>query len=486
VLRSGGGPELLRVTKYEIVRFTRGRGLDIGRGPFKAYPHFVGVREEGDKTLNPLEAADFSCPSFKAGLEAFDDATLDFVFAWGDDLGIEDEWVERILKDCGTYIRAGWKVQPTDKEAGVPWITFNRWLGGQWLVIDMSRPEGKTACVCRYGAMGDMLQVSSILPQLKKDGYHVTVMCHPDGKVVLENDPNIDEFLVQDRDQVPNGELLPYWDAVSKKFDRWININGTCEGPLLAVPGRENHRFPDSVRRKYMNLNYLEFMAEVAELPYVPGLHFYPTAEEESAAAGRIKSFEGVLNKSFVIGQKFIQPYVIMWVLSGSSVHKFWPHQDAVIARIMLEIPNACIMFVGDNACKMLEAGWENEQRIQCLSGELSIRETLALAQQCQLVVGPETGILNGVSFESMAKVVFLSHSTEQNLTRDWVNTEGLHSTTTPCYPCHRLHYNRDFCPEDAETGAAQCQKDLHPSTVWEAIQRAYTGWGTLRSLMQA
>ena len=486
MLRSGGGPELLQLVKANIVRFTRGRGLDIGVGPFKAFPHFVGVREEGDKTLNPGEAADFSCKSFEEGLAQFDDASLDFVFAWGD-VTIGDEWVQRILKNDGVYIQAKWShVEFPEEEQPKVMVQFRRLHGGQWHDIDLSRRKGKTVCVCRYGAMGDMLQLSSVLPQLKREGYHVTVMCHPDGAAILSEDPCVDEFWIQDRDQVPNQELLFYWDVISKQFDRFINLNATCEGPLLAVPGRENHRWPDAVRRKYMDVNYLEFMAEVAELPFHPEHFFYPTKGEEALAELKINAFEDVLNKDFVLGKKFIEPFVILWALSGSGVHKFYPHQDAVVARIMLEIPNACIVFAGDHACKILEQGWENEKRIQCLSGELTVRETLALAQKCQLVIGPETGVLNGMAHENMAKIVFLSHSTANNLTRDWVNTEALHSTTTKCYPCHRLHHNREFCPEDPETGAAQCQADLPPSTVWDAVQRAYVGHGVVKRLMTA
>jgi hypothetical protein len=88
------------------------------------------------------------------------------------------------------------------------------------------------------------------------------------------------------------------------------------------------------------------------------------------------------------------------------------------------------------------------------------------------------------VAFDSMAKIVFLSHSSEENLTRDWANTEALHSTTTPCYPCHRMHLNHDFCPQDQETGAAMCQADLSAAVVWDAVQRAYVGWGTVKSLL--
>ena len=36
------GNEAAKV-KYEIVEFTRGSGLDLGCGPFKLYPHFIGV-----------------------------------------------------------------------------------------------------------------------------------------------------------------------------------------------------------------------------------------------------------------------------------------------------------------------------------------------------------------------------------------------------------------------------------------------------------
>jgi predicted SAM-dependent methyltransferase len=36
------GNEAAKV-KYEVVEYTRGRGLDLGCGPFKLYSHFTGV-----------------------------------------------------------------------------------------------------------------------------------------------------------------------------------------------------------------------------------------------------------------------------------------------------------------------------------------------------------------------------------------------------------------------------------------------------------
>ena len=118
----------------------------------------------------------------------------------------------------------------------------------------------------------------------------------------------------------------------------------------------------------------------------------------------------------------------------------------------------------------MLELGWENEPRVKCLSGEIGIRETLALAQVADVVIGPETGVINAVAFEQNRKVVLLSHSSVENLTKHWVNTVSVKPVDVACYPCHRLHFDRSFCPQDEETGAAVCQRSIHPAVVFEAI----------------
>jgi ADP-heptose:LPS heptosyltransferase len=120
----------------------------------------------------------------------------------------------------------------------------------------------------------------------------------------------------------------------------------------------------------------------------------------------------------------------------------------------------------------MLELGWENEPRVVCLSGEINIRQTLALARECDAVIGGETGVLNAVAFEpDVRKVVLLSHSSRENLTKHWLNAAAIEPVSTACYPCHRLHYDRRFCPEDPDTGASVCQRSIHPDTVFNALE---------------
>jgi ADP-heptose:LPS heptosyltransferase len=299
-----------------------------------------------------------------------------------------------------------------------------------------------------------MLQVATILPRLKEQGYHVTVMTTPKGKDIIAHDPNVDDWYIQDKDQVPNNELPYFWREQATRFDKFINLSESIEGTLLGIPGRPNHGWPHEVRHRRLNLNYFDWTAELAGVEFKPVKQFYPTDKEKQAA-------DLLTSKA---------PFTVVWSLSGSSHHKFYPHMDAVIARIMLEWPDAQVIMVGDDACRFLEQGWDKEPRVVELSGEIAIRDTLALAQAADVVIGPETGVLNSVAHEPNAKIVMLSHSSKKNLTQHWYNTASLTPTGCACYPCHRLHYTREFCPGDTESMAAECMDKIEPAAVWEAL----------------
>jgi ADP-heptose:LPS heptosyltransferase len=325
----------------------------------------------------------------------------------------------------------------------------------------------KTACVVRYGAFGDLMQASSVWAGLKKQGYHVTVFTSPPGSDVITNDPNIDNLVLFDKDQVPNGNLSDFWNWQKKKFDKWVNLSESVEGTLLAMSGRMPALYPPQVRHALMNRNYVEFQHAIAEISYEFNARFYPTQEEVRwAKRERDKLGTGP---------------VVVWSLAGSSVHKTWAGLDHAMASILIEFPTARIVLTGGHDCVILEAGWENEPRVLRRSGVWTIRETLSFAQRADLVIGPETGVLNAMACEPMAKLVFLSHSTHENLTRDWTNTTPLWSQNTRCAgrgdnaapACHMLHYGWSNCTRDDETGTAQCQKDIHVVDVWAAVYNA-------------
>ena len=79
-LEDSNGNEAAKV-KYEIVHFTRGKGIDLGCGPSKAFPHMIGIDSGKDTELFGVEMKpDVVCED-ASSLDFIDDATLDFVFS---------------------------------------------------------------------------------------------------------------------------------------------------------------------------------------------------------------------------------------------------------------------------------------------------------------------------------------------------------------------------------------------------------------------
>lgn len=501
--------------KWEIVQWTRGRGLDIGCGVHKTFPHFIGVDNKKDTALfgqpiNPDIAVETA-----ERLDVFASGSLDFCFSSHLLEHIEYEKVPAALKEWMRVIRhrgflvlylpdedeypkigepganpdhqwnVGYdRVLEAMKATGSSWdlvdfqkrnqdkeyslfFVFQKIGNGQYTSWQRKRRAEKTCAVVRYGAQGDLIQASSVFAGLKKQGYYITLYTSPPGDAVVHHDPNIDEFYLQDRDQVPNALLGDYWAYHRKKYDKWVQLSESVEGSLLALPGRAIHEWPPALRHQMLDRNYLEIQHEIAGVPHEARMRFYAT-EEEKRWAKKERAKMG--------------PFVIAWPLSGSSVHKTWGGLDQVIGSLMVDFPQVHVVTMGAEASKILEQGWENEKRVHRRSGAWSIRESLSFMDEVDMAIGPETGVMNAASMLSYPKVVFLSHSTDENLTRDWVNTHPLISASTVCPgrgnneapACHQLHYSWQHCKATTDR-VAQCQADISVEQAYKVIWHAVT-----------
>lgn len=494
---------------WEVAPYLRGRGLDVGAGTFKVLPHVISVdnghHEVFGHQINPDVKVEDA-----ADLSIFGSQSMDFVFSShllehieNYSKALKDWW--RLVKHNGylilylpdedEYPKVGEKGANPDHKWNVSYgavLAEMEDLKG-WDLLDFQKrnkgdeysllfvfkktgvrtnthshlnpPPEKTACVVRYGAFGDLMQSSSVWAGLKKQGYHVTVFSSKPGSDVITHDPNIDNLVIFDKDQVPNSDLGAFWTYQRKKFDKFVNLSESVEGTFLAMPSRVQHNWSPLVRHNMMNKNYVEFAHDLAEVPHEPKVKFYATAEEQEwAAKTRKKMGEGP---------------VIVWSLAGSSVHKTWAGLDAIIASVMVTYADAHVVLVGGPECVLLEAGWEKEPRVHRTSGKWSIRQSLSFLAQASLVIGPETGVLNAAACMEVPKIVFLSHSTHENLTRDWKNVFPLSSQNTECPgrgkdaapACHQLHFGWDHCKQDKNTGTAQCQADIPDELVWKTVR---------------
>jgi len=486
--------------KYEIVKYTRGKGLDLGCGMNRCFPHFIGV-DNGHHFGEQTVAQIFSDCS---DLKIFGSQSMDFVFSSHLLEHIENykaalkEWW-RVIKPGGHLVVylphkdfypnigeegsntdhkhdflptdiieamkkfKGWdlvKNEERNEDFEYSFVQVFKKCGDSHKYSYSDIPHPKKVAVVRYGGFGDMIQASSVLPWLKDEGYHITFYTTPTGHNILKTDPHIDEFFIQDKDQVPNKELIPFWEVQREHYDRWINLSESVEGSLLALPGRPKHLWPKKLKRKMLDHNYLDFTHWVADVPLPNRQKFYPTNEEHKWAESKIKDYGPGKN--------------ILWVLAGSAFHKTWPHLDEMIARILTNDQDTKVILCGDSSCKVLEQGWEEEPRVICKSGEWSIRETLTIGAYMDLVIGPETGVLNTLGKLMVPKILFLSHSSADQISRYWVNTYNM-EPKTDCYPCHLLHYGQDHCIEalledGTPSGVAQCQYDISCDEVEKAV----------------
>ena len=426
---------------WEIVPYTRGKGIEV-HSESRIFAHFM-----------------------RADPECIKAQSLDFVFTRGAK-AIDPQWW-RILKYGGHLVTIGPdvstdldhydEVRREDTDEGIFQVYRRKQSGGRLVAHDVI--PAKSVAVVRYGAYGDAIQASSILPWLKAQGYHITFYGHETSYDVLKHDPHIDRWVVQDRDQVPNEALLQFWLYEAKKYERWINLSESVEGTLLATEDRAPFYWPKEARHKHMNRNYLEMVHEIADVPLPPRAKFHATPDE-MAWAKKQKEKAGT---------------AIVYSLSGSSIHKAWPHLDALIARIMLDSPSAKVVLVGADSDAWLQEPWAKEDRVWKMAGKWSIRQAMAFAEESDLVIGSETGLLNAVGLADVHKIVFLSHSSEENLTKHWKKTTALvPRETVGCYPCHKLVMRWDHCHKDEETGVALCQAKIDIDTAWLAVQDVF------------
>lgn len=502
-----GGCEAAKIAPL-VVPYLQGRCLDIGSGIGKVWPKLIGIDTATDRgrpvTDLCMDGTDLSL----FGDETFDGVFSSFLlqeFPLGSVPKILTEWA-RVMK-IGAHLvlylpmdvpedfegapkwnatvgelhrilmdnRAGWTIIECEErsdgdEYGLLFVARKEASGVWRNDLRQRNPGGKRrALVIRYGAIGDAIVAASVLPGLKAQGFHITFNCKSSTQEVLLHDPHIDEWMIQETDFVPNEMLGSYWKALEERYDRIVNLCESVEGLMLTLPGRLNHGYSDEARRAiYGRQNYLEHTHNIAGVPHEFAAKFYPAPHEMEKARWDRRRMSGP---------------VVVWVINGSSSHKVWPWVHIVTAWLLARTPAHIVFYADPGVGKELQTGimsclerdGADMSRVHGVAGQWDIRRSLTFAHVVDCVVGPETGPMNAVGMADVKKVIYLSHSSADNLTKHWMETTVLEpdNTKAKCAPCHRLHSTWEFCFKDEQTGAALCASSISPERVFEAIALA-------------
>lgn len=304
-----------------------------------------------------------------------------------------------------------------------------------------------------------------MIRQLKELNYYVAVTTTAKSWSVLVNNPYLDEMIIHERHTMMDHDLPEMKEYLDPMFDHVVDTTFTVENNLLvmaaspmAAPDRQ------AERRAKLNVNYMDAYVQRFQeggFNLKPGdIEFYPSRQDKRNAQKLLKKGKG--------------RKCLLWVLTGSSVHKVYPYTGNVIIDFLKRNKDWFVITTGDNVSRVGEEALKDTPRVVRTSDRLDVRTALTLAQMADIVVGPETGLLNCASSSSNPKVVFMSHSTADQLVRYWKNTTTLQTQIAQCFPCHILH-NRGFqsCFRDNTTGAALCQATINKDFVLRTIEDA-------------
>ena len=376
-----------------------------------------------------------------------------------------------------------WKLKEQIINRDGVWLAVYKKLRGHANRIEPMRTVSKPkACIARYGALGDMIMITPVIKQLALDGYDVTLNVSTYGEAVFENNPYISNIVLQERNLIPNGaglaELDPYWAEWSAYYDKYINLSGSVEQSLLKIEGRRDFYWPKSLRNaECATKNYFDHTMKCAGYPDVIGTR------------GEIFLSKDELEWARKVRGQYDGKFVIAWNLRGSSDHKIYPMAETVAYEFGKDKHDVAVLTVGNENEKYLdfELPWADSQL-----GKLSVREAIALVHDvADLVVGPESFIMNVAGCTAVPKIALLSHSSAENFTKYFLNCKTMEpdQRAVPCYPCNQLHYNHvgPSCPiseaRDADTGevmgaAPLCaMQGVSIDRMLDALNQTYKDW---------
>lgn len=347
------------------------------------------------------------------------------------------------------------------------------------------------ALVVRLGAIGDNIIASSVLPLLARD-FNVEVMAQAPHHVLFENNPYVSKLTVKEAGDIPHETGLQWqqWFAArGKEYAKWVNLSHSCETIGALFPSQTSFYWPASWRRAYCGRSYLEMTHDVAEVPHIfdPGPRVYVTEEERCKAAETLAKVRGAFGRRFVVGVP----------VSGSRLDKSWPHLPALVSKLLRETNCSVVLFGTPQGEKLIIEQISDFVRLyngtadglhiaatvyapdgKTILHDWPIRRAIATLQQCDVVVGPDTGLMWSVAMEDVPKIMLLSHASPTNITAHWRATTTLHTTTerVSCWPCHQLHDEIATCRKAENAAAAACIADISDEAVFAAVSNALKG----------
>lgn len=298
----------------------------------------------------------------------------------------------------------------------------------------------KHATIIRLGAIGDAVWTLPIIRELYHDGYKINVHCKKVATPVYKNNPFVDKLYTY-----PN-KLGTKVDILVPVGSKVIDLENTIEGKILSnkpiygcVEHPERYTFgcmlcASAKQRRKSTINYVEEQLRLAGLE-----------DRNPSTLGTITIPDEDIEAVRTITADWKDKFVILWSLA-TTAHKQYSGWFKLMQEFCQQHPNVLVYTMGAPECKVYE-----REAPQIRAGHWPLDKSITLISLANLIIGGETGPMNIASCFNIKKILFLSHSSKDNLAKHWTNTVTV-QPHSECHPCYQLHNTLSSCPTKNNT----------------------------------
>jgi heptosyltransferase I len=305
-------------------------------------------------------------------------------------------------------------------------------------------------------SLGDVVHALPLAASLKKTfpflklHWIIEDRCAP----LLENHPLLDSVIVYPRKEIQSlivrGKWGQAWKKVNRlrrslkalKIDLSLDLQGLAKSGLMALMARAPYRigWPGLKEMSYLisrripaekglhvvenHLKVAEYLGAKTEIPeFILGIR-----EGERLWAEEFLKDRGVSDESRLVGLHlgFVPP------------QKCWPldHYWAFLEQAS-QFPRVRIILFGDKTDqeRLIPHRSKIPPPIINTLGQLSLRQLMALIEQCRLLIGGDTGPLHLAAGLGLP-VIALFGGTDPNWSKPWGNAHTVFYKKFPCSPC--------------------------------------------------
>jgi len=329
----------------------------------------------------------------------------------------------------------------------------------------MSQAKDKRAIIVRGGrGIGDLLFTTPIPQLLHREGYQVDVAVWPQNRAAYLHNPYVAEMV-----RYPQGREETAWEVWVEELERTYGLVAslafTVERAFLHKTDGQFGEIPSLVERRAQAVgkNYYDETVRAAGFTLKEGEHFRPeiylSLQEEEILA------EFAAEKA-ARGDK-----VVLWNFNGSTRNKQIVHGFRYLKAVLAQVPESRHYIVSD--VHFATSAMPADERIVHVGGQWNLRTALVMTRAADLVVGPESALVNAAGAWETPKIILYSHSAPENLGHHFAN----HYPIVPacdCSPCYLIPTDFRHIWEAGRRGLAraferECRHP-HPADPYRAV----------------